>query len=406
MEGFSELTFDDVTSSAAVLRLYRQVFAVLARQGEAMILDPALLDVDEAILESFADGGSEGMTIEQVRNACRRFPESIVDRRFEVLRDYGAINKAVDRANERRHRAAFAPYVMLLFLRRVAAQGGQSELHQLLTLEHMSVQADSAVVEDGLATLRRLTQVFRLLANELAILSVGGAVEQLRDNAQLLWGNRELIGRAEKVHEVVLGRWPQLDRDCAGLRMALAAYGDAIDAAAGRLLERAGTTRALGLLPVETWKSFARKSDENRLAGVLDSFLFDAPAPWFDPQELTEAVASGPRTVAVRVPPPRPEGDTAAPVPLDRSDDAQRIREIAEEALSGCDAVSVVAVLESAGDWAASRRILAVLTAAHHHPDLPYELVWGDGLRIDPAAYPSWVSQGWFRRAAEAVHAA
>lgn len=61
---------------------------MLARHGEAMILDPTLLDVDEAILESFADGGSEGMTVEQVRNACRRFPESIVDRRFEVLRDF------------------------------------------------------------------------------------------------------------------------------------------------------------------------------------------------------------------------------------------------------------------------------------------------------------------------------
>jgi hypothetical protein len=188
--------------------------------------------------------------------------------------------------------------------------------------------------------------------------------------------------------------------------MALAAYGDAIDAAAGRLLERAGTTRALGLLPVETWKSFARKSDDSRLAAVLDSFLFDAPAPWFDPQELAEAVASGRRTVAVRVPPPRPEGDTTAPAQLDQSDDAQRIRETAEEALSGRDAVSVVTVLESAGDWAASRRILADLTAAHHHPDLPYELVWGDGLRVDPAAYPSWASHGWFRRAGDAVHAA
>ncbi len=33
---------------------------------------------------------------------------------------------------------------MLLFLRRIADRGGQAELHQLLTLEHLSVQETDA----------------------------------------------------------------------------------------------------------------------------------------------------------------------------------------------------------------------------------------------------------------------
>ena len=37
-----------------------------------------------------------------------------------------AITKLVDRPNELRHRAAFAPYVMLMFLRRMSVQGGQA----------------------------------------------------------------------------------------------------------------------------------------------------------------------------------------------------------------------------------------------------------------------------------------
>lgn len=392
-----QLSLDDASSSAAVLRLYRQAFAVLAGQAEAMILDPASLDIDEAILDAFADAGSDGLTVEQLSAECRHLPAPQVERRLQVLRDYGAISKAFERANERRYRAAFTPYVMMLFLRRLSAQGGQSELHQLLTVEHLQVQAEHATQDDGAGSLRRLTKVFRLLANELAILAVGGVVDQLRENAQLLWGNRELIRSAEQVHQTVLRRWPALDRDCARLRMALAAYGDAVDAAASRLIERAGTTRALGLLPVETWISFARTASPHRLAAVLDRFLFDAPAPWFDPQEITEAVSTGRTDLGQRIPPPR---DRDAPAPTDpaATDDTERIRQLAEEALGEQNEASVEAILDAAGDWPAARRTLSDLTAAHHHPDLPYELAWADGLRVDPLPSVSWVSEGTFRR--------
>ncbi len=240
---------DDLAGEAAVLRIYRQAFAVLAREAEKMILTPQLLDVDEAIFGAFAASGSDGLTEEQVRNACRRFPEATVARRFEVLKAYGAVSKVFERPNERYYRAAFAPYVMLLFLRRIGGRGGQSELHELLSAEHRNVSARTATAEDGRASAGRLTQVFRLIANELSIMSLGADVAQLRENAQLLWGNEALIARAEDVHAVVLRRWPALDRECQWLRAGLAAYRDAIDAAAARLIERAGTTRALGLLP-------------------------------------------------------------------------------------------------------------------------------------------------------------
>jgi hypothetical protein len=41
------------------------------------------------------------------------------------------------------------------------------------------------------------------------------------------------------------------------------------------------------------------------------------------------------------------------------------------------------------------------MIAIHHHPDLGFELRWGDGLRIDAEAFPSWVCDGWFGRLAE-----
>ena len=387
---------DDLAGEAAVLRVYRQAFAVLAREAEKMILSPQLLDVDEAILSAFAASGSDGLTEEQVRNACRAFPDATVSRRFEVLKGYGAVSKVFERPNERFYRAAFAPYIMLLFLRRIAERGGQSELHQLLSMEHESVSAPAATDADGRASVERLTQVFRLIANELSIMSLGADVAQLRENAQLLWGNEALISRAESVHATVLERWPALDRECQWMRAALAAYRDAIDAAAGRLIERAGTTRALGLLPAEEWRSFARTADTARLGAVLDTFVFDAPAPWFDPQVMTEAVETGGRPDTARMPPPRPAGDadpTAEPeAPAAVDQDA--IRSAVEELLATREFIKIEDVLRVAPDWASARRVLAQLTAAHLDPALPYTLTWDEGLDVAESASPAWVTPG------------
>ena len=81
-----DATLLDAEAEAAVLRVYRQVFAVLAREAGAMIVDPELLDVDQAILDAFAEAGSDGLTVEQASLACRGYPHDVIVRRFDVLR--------------------------------------------------------------------------------------------------------------------------------------------------------------------------------------------------------------------------------------------------------------------------------------------------------------------------------
>ena len=406
----ADLTLDGIAAQTGTLRIFRQVFAVLARELGAMITDLDHLDADEAVLAAFAEAGTEGLTLEQVVAACRplgvvggRFDSRLVARRFEVLRAYGAITKVVDRPHERYHRAAFAPYVMLLFLRRMAEQGGQGELHQLLTLEGIGVRNTRATTDDARASLRRLVTVFRLMANQLAGLASASPVEELRENAELLWGNRSLIGQARDVHAVVLERWPDLDRECTTLRTALAAYGDASDAAAARLIEQAGATRALGLLPVEAWRTFARTADAGTLAGVLDGIVLDAPAPWFSPQTRTSALDSAQPAAPTRTPPPRPVSDAgrvadgpAADGPA--ADDADELRRLVDRLLADRADLPVLDLLDDVDDWPAGRRLLARLTAVHHHPDVPAELVWADGLRIDVDAPVPWASHGVLRR--------
>ena len=399
MDDVTGLSFDDLAGEAAVLGVYRQVFAVLARESGAMILDASSVDVDEAILGSFAEAGPEGLTVDQVIVACGRYPSQQVRRRFEVLREYRAVERVKDRPHELYHRAAFAPYVMLLFLRRIADRGGQAELHQLLTLEHLSVQESDATVEDARGTTQRMSTVFRLIANQLAGLAVGGVVETLRENAQLLWGNHGLLDQANDVHQTVLTRWPALDRECRTLRLAIAAYRDAVDAAAGRLIEQAGATRALGLLPVEAWLTFAREAEVGALSDVLNEFLFDAPAPWFAADTLIEAVESAQHTAPVRITPPRPQtepGSLTEEVVPDA--EAERLRTLAEQLLGGRIQVGVTELLDEIGDWLGGRRLLADLTAMHLHDTLPYELRWSDQLRVDVKRSLSWVTEGRFGR--------
>jgi hypothetical protein len=399
MEDATGFSFEDLAGEAAVLGVFRQVFAVLARESGAMILDSSSVDIDEAILGSFAEAGPEGLTVDQVVLACGRYPDSQVRRRFDVLREYRAVERVKDRAHELYHRAAFAPYVMLLFLRRIADRGGQAELHQLLTLEHLSISGPEAGAEDARGTAHRLGTVFRLLANQLAGLAMGGVVETLRENAQLLWGNHGLLDQANDVHETVLTRWPELDRECRSLRLAVAAYRDSVDAAAGRLIEQAGTTRALGLLPVEVWRTFARDSDVGALSAVLTGFLFDAPAPWFPADALVEAVESARHSAPVRITPPRAQSEPSAASEDGVPDvEAERLRTVAEKLLGERSEVPVTELLDEIGDWLGGRRVLADLTAIHHHDGLPFELSWDDRLRIDAGQSLTWVTAGRFGR--------
>jgi hypothetical protein len=399
MDDLTGPSFDDLAGEAAVLGVYRQVFAVLARESGAMILDASSVDVDEAILGSFAEAGPEGLTVDQVVIACGRYPTAQVRRRFELLREYRAVERVKDRPHELYHRAAFAPYVMLLFLRRIADRGGQAELHQLLTLEHLSVQESGATIEDARGTTQRLSTVFRLLANQLAGLAVGGVVETLRENAQLLWGNHGLLDQANDVHQTVLTRWSALDRECRALRLAIAAYRDAVDTAAGRLIEQAGATRALGLLPVEAWLTFAREAEVGALSAVLDGFLFDAPAPWFAADTLIEAVESAQHTTPVRITPPRPQTEPGRLTDETAPDaEAERLSALAERLLDGRAQVGVTELIDEIGDWLGGRRLLADLTAMHLHDTLPYELSWNDQLRIDVEQSLSWVTGGRFGR--------
>lgn len=399
-----DLTLESAAHDSAIVAVYRQMFAVLGSSAQSVIADTELVDLAEALFAAFSSAGSDGLTMEQMRHACRGFPESVFQARVRVLRELGAVQKAFDRPHQDVYRASFTSYVSLLFIRRMLTRGGQLELHRMLSLERLNLDDPTATEDDARAAAGRLTRAFRLIVTELFMLTSGGTIDVLREKAPLLWNADALIGEATGLHDTLLSRWPELTRPSTELRAAIASYRDVSTAAAGRLTQAVGATRALDLLPPEVWRTFTRRSSVSALAAPLAGLIFDAPRAWLSAGDLTEAVAQAERPTAHRIRPPRPAEDEPVagdePGPVRTSDDAESadLATRAESALAGREAVAVAELVGGAGDWATARRLLADLTAAAQHPSLPYTLVWGDGLLVDAEGVPSWRGRGTFSR--------
>ncbi|GAA2588450.1 hypothetical protein SMC26_16275 [Actinomadura fulvescens] len=390
-------SLDDALVGEAVLGVYRQMFAALARDSGAVVDDPDLVDVAETLLTAFADAGEDGLSREQMRYVCRRYPAEVFDNRLRVLKGLGAIREVFPKPNQLRYRASFTSVVGLMFVRRMMLDGGQSEMHRLLALEQLNVADPRMTPDQARDGAEGLARAFRLWSVELLTLT-NGTIEELREQAPKLWGTEEILLRAERLHGAILRRWPQLDRTCTELRAAIYAYGDASRRAAARLTDSAGTTRNLTLLPPETWRTFARTASREDLAAVLEGFVFDAAAPWHEPSAVVTAVEDGPRATPPRPAPPRPSVPDPGLSDDTGSDDttAERLRTVAEHVLRGGDRVAVEEVLGD--DWVTARRMLADLSAAHLHPELPYRLVWSDGMTVREGGSPTWLSPGTFER--------
>lgn len=135
-----QLGLDAVAADQAVVSVFEQIVAVLARQADAAITDAALFRLADTVFAAFARAGEDGLTAEQIRSACAAFPADVIDNRLGVLRKLGAIQPAFGKPYQREYRASFTSYVSMLFVQRMLARGGQSELHQLLTMEKIRLE--------------------------------------------------------------------------------------------------------------------------------------------------------------------------------------------------------------------------------------------------------------------------
>jgi hypothetical protein len=394
-----EVGLDEAVAEEAVVSVYKQIVAVLARRTDAAIDEAVHFRLAQRLFAAFARAGEDGLDAEQLKAACAGFPDEVIKNRLDVLKGLGAIQPAFDKPYQREYRASFTSYVSMLFVQRMLARGGQSELHQLLALEKIRLEGGHSSAEEALEVVAGIATALRLLVAELVALTVGGTVEALRERAPLLWNAKSLIDQASAVHEILLGYGPELGRWCGELRSAIAAYEDASTNASARLMAAARTSRALNLLPPEMWRRFARQATVDELAAVLADQVFDAPSPWYDITDLAEALAGKAQPTGGRPTPPRsrvPDGEDMGSEEW-RDEEAERLTEVAEEVLGDRESVAVEQLL-SGLDWATARRVLADLVAASNNGRLGYRLAWSVPAQVRPDSVPSWLTPGVFER--------
>lgn len=118
-----QLGLDAAAAEQAVVSVFEQIVAVLARQAGAAITDAALFDLADTLFAALARAGEDGLTAEQIRAACAAFPDEVIDNRLDVLKKLGAIQPAFDKPYQREYRASFTSYVSMLFVQRMLARG-------------------------------------------------------------------------------------------------------------------------------------------------------------------------------------------------------------------------------------------------------------------------------------------
>src|SRR5260370_27036070 len=127
-----QLGLDAAAAEQAVVSVFEQIVAVLARQADAAITDAALFRLADTLFAAFARAGEDGLTAEQIRSACAAFPADVIDNRLGVLRKLGAIQPAFDKPYQRGYRAPFAASGSVRVVLRRLARRGQTVLPQRL----------------------------------------------------------------------------------------------------------------------------------------------------------------------------------------------------------------------------------------------------------------------------------
>jgi hypothetical protein len=87
-----------VAAEQAIVSVFEQIVAVLARKADAAIDDTALFRLTDTLFAAFARAGEDGLTVEQMKAACAAFPHDVIENRLGVLRRLGAIQPAFDNA--------------------------------------------------------------------------------------------------------------------------------------------------------------------------------------------------------------------------------------------------------------------------------------------------------------------
>ncbi len=402
--------FDPVAEPerTAFLRRLRALVAPVAADAGAVVDDPALLDVAQAVYAAFGEAGaSGGLTKAQIARACPAVrDEPGFDARVDLFVRLGMLQPYFDKASQQR--LVFNPTSAagLLVFERLSERGGVDELMSLLDRTRADLRSGAVSREQVAASLRSARHLLSVFADHLLRLVSSAPLSELiaerRHHA-----HADLVDEVRALTGLVSDAFPDLDPQAYRVVVQAQRYVGARETFVTRLLDEGAASRDFSLLDPEDYLTAARTGTQPELAQVFAQTVFDPPSPWADPTTVSEAVSEVRPHPQVRERPPRPSEESTAGDPLDaaldRAERARRKRERRVEILLGSDSeTELVDAMRKAG-WPGAASVLVEALAAATDPSLPVSASMTDELLVEPDGPVTYLTPVVLRRAAAPV---
>lgn len=392
----------------AFLRRLRALVAPVAADAGAVVDDPALLDVAQAVYAAFGDAGaSGGLTKTQIAAACPGVrDEPAFDARLDLFVRLGMLQPVFGKTHQQR--LVFNPTSAagLLVFERLSERGGVDELMSLLDRTRADVRSGVATREQVAVSLRSARRLLSVFADHLLRLVSSAPLSELIAERRH-HTHADLVDEVRALTGLVSDAFPDLDPQAYRVVVQAQRYVGARESFVTRLLEEGAASRDFSLLDPEDYLTAARTAGQSDLAQVFARAVFDPPSPWADPTTVAEAVTEVRPRPQVRERPPRPSDETPVDDPLEaaleRAEKARRRRGRRVDILLGSDSeTELVDAMRKAG-WPGAASVLVEALGAAADPSLAVAASMSDELLVEPDGPVTYLTPVVLRRTAAAV---
>lgn len=341
--------------------------APLAKHSDAVIEDPKLLYIAEAIFVAYSTTSSEGgLSRRDLWAACSHLcAEEVFQQRFSTFKRLHMLLPVVRKDHEERYVLHPLSMAGVLVAQRLQERGGASELLTLLNSASDAIKRDAMEEEDIRATLLSSRRILIILTEHLStIVGTRPLPELIAERGH--HEHPELMDKVESLNRLVTERFPQLDPLAVTVTTSAQRWVSACLRFLDRLLDEGSRSEDFRILHHEQYRTAALSASPELLAEVFTHVIVDPPDPGIHESAIAEAVGALETHVP---PPPRPlRAEYPDPVkdPLSRIEEQTRIkregaRRLAETILGEQSHTSLDDYLLSLGWPAAGEQLMQLM---------------------------------------------
>lgn len=397
METIFEGSREEAQRSALMARVTAFMAPVAADAG-AVVDDPTVLDLADAVYGAFGDLDAEGgLTRAQLAASCADVCSDTArfDSRFQVFCRLGMLMPVRDKAHQQRYVFNPTSGAALMVFERLGHDGGVQEILTVLDRTRAGLRSGVATLDQVRRALAQARRGFAVNADHLNRLVTSSPLDELMTERRHHRSGDSLLGDAKELIALVVKDFPELAADGDRLIREAVRYSQAVQRFIGRLLDEATAHRDFSMLDAEQYLTVALTADREALAQTFVGVIFDPPSPPIDADGLVGAVDQVvPRPARRRAPRPidPPPGEDPVALARERAERAQQRRMLtAERGLNGEVSADVTNAMRLAG-WPGAAKLVAELLAAHADPGLPYSVELSEALIVDPPSEVTHVS--------------